>query len=865
MAHPLTSTDAASDAPPVRQTGTARNVLRFLLTRVAALALALVTAVYLTILIVNYGGYVDTIVAARIEEQVGFMLRGGWLAELPPDERMAQAEQTIATLQDAAGLNDPFVLRSARWLGDGLTLNWGAPERAQVYGLNAAGKSVGAVIADNLSQTLLVFGLANVLLFGVAVASGLLLNRRYGGFLDRAFVLLTPISSAPAWVYGVLLSAILLRVFGFTPGGTFDVWPGDLRLTSVMVTLRHLLLPFIAIFLAGFFKSAYTWRNYFLIYSSEEYVNLASAKGLSKGRVDRNYIMRPALPALLTSFALLLAVLWQEVIALEYFFNVQGIGYLFVRALSVYDTPMIVAIVTTFAYLLAITLLVLDICYVFFDPRVRVGSQEQDTALRQGGRRFWQRGRSAARRTRRFALPHVDFAAITAVVRRTASAITETLRAMRRYPAAIAGLLIIAALVIVAVFTVITIPYQEAVALWRGDGGVWNRHPRAALPAWVNALRRDDLPPTLRFGSTGDPDAKQVTQLSEGMTDVEMAFAFAYDYGDFPQDIIVDITAVYVERGPHVTITWVRPDGSEQELTSFQPRQTDTYYVSRDKRLQRRLRSEFPQEALFLDADGSAERPLPGTYTLRVNALLFEPDSDVDVDVTLLGQVFGLAGTDSERRDLMLALLWGTPVALTFGIVAAVAISVGGMLLAALGAWYGGTVDRIVQYLTEVNLILPAFAVSLMVFTLYSRSIVTILLVTIALTLFGSAVKTYRATFLQVRAAPYIEAAQAYGAGNWRIVTRYMIPRIFSVLVPTLIILVPTFVFLEATLAFLGVSDPHLPTWGKLVVAALSYGVNASAAHIVIAPFGLLFLTGFAFAMVGLTLERILEPRLRDV
>jgi peptide/nickel transport system permease protein len=70
---------------------------------------------------------------------------------------------------------------------------------------------------------------------------------------------------------------------------------------------------------------------------------------------------------------------------------------------------------------------------------------------------------------------------------------------------------------------------------------------------------------------------------------------------------------------------------------------------------------------------------------------------------------------------------------------------------------------------------------------------------------------------------------------------------------------------LEATLAYLGVTDPHLPTWGKLVVAALSYGVQTNTAHLVIAPFGLLFLTGFAFAVVGMTLERLLEPRLRDV
>ena len=124
--------------------------------------------------------------------------------------------------------------------------------------------------------------------------------------------------------------------------------------------------------------------------------------------------------------------------------------------------------------------------------------------------------------------------------------------------------------------------------------------------------------------------------------------------------------------------------------------------------------------------------------------------------------------------------------------------------------------------------------------------------------------KSYRATFLQVRTEPYVEAALAYGASDKRIVARYLFPRLRTLLLPRLIILVPTFVFLEATLAFLGVSDPLLPTWGKLIVAALSYGVHGGAAHIVIAPLTVLFLTGFAFAMVGIALERVFEPRLRE-
>ncbi|WP_420645285.1 ABC transporter permease subunit [Candidatus Leptofilum sp.] len=844
------------------------NVALFSLKRLSLLLLTVAITVYLTIIIANFGGYVDTIVESELEFAIGLSLRD---SPLSAEEKEALFAERMEAARETAGLNKPLVLRTAVWLVDGLTLDWKL-EKPWLYGFDfASNVTAGELILDNLARTLLIFGVSNVLLFGVAVFFALMLSRRHGGRLDKLFIWLSPISSAPAWVLGILLTVFALRVFGFSPGGTFAAFPEGFRFAQIVIFFRHLALPLLAIFLAGFFQSAYLWRSFFQVYRNEDYVDLAYAKGLSNGRIDRNYIIRPALPTLLTSFALLLAVLWQEMIALEYFFNIEGIGSLFIQALTNFDTALIVAIVTMFAYLIAIIVFALDICYLLIDPRVRIGSQqEQNHANQKPNWRFWQRRSrvqlsplaetASTKQTRsRFQL-----SGLLATLKRWGCAIRTLVQGMRENPGTIFGLLVITGLIGVSVHTVINIPYREAVNLWRADNEVWLRNPQSAQPTWVNYFLFRDLPPTITFDSKSADAAKQVAQLDETLTDVIIPFTFEYDYGDFPQEIVLDMETQFVEKGPHVSVSWVWPDGSERELTSFQPNQSDSYFISRDDRLRRRLRSEAPLEALFLGSDGTATEPVPGTYTLRVQALLFEPDVDFDVKMTMLGQVHGLAGTDSQRRDLMIALLWGTPIALGFGLIAAFATSVGGMLIAALGAWFGGWVDRVVQFLTELNLILPFFPVALMVFVLYSRSILTILAVTVALTLFGSAVKTYRAAFLQIRSEPYILAAQVYGASHWRIVVRYMVPRIVTVLVPKLIILVPSYVFLEATLAFLGITDPYLPTWGKLVVEALSYGVYTNATHLVVVPLGLLFLTGFAFAMLGIGLERIFEPRLRE-
>jgi peptide/nickel transport system permease protein len=89
--------------------------------------------------------------------------------------------------------------------------------------------------------------------------------------------------------------------------------------------------------------------------------------------IERRYILRPALPPILTNFALSLIGLWTGSIILEIVFDWPGIGRLLFHAIGLYDTPVIIASVVIYAYLLAITVFVLDIVYALVDPRVRIG------------------------------------------------------------------------------------------------------------------------------------------------------------------------------------------------------------------------------------------------------------------------------------------------------------------------------------------------------------------------------------------------------------------------------------------------------------------------------------------------------------
>jgi len=442
----------------------------------------------------------------------------------------------------------------------------------------------------------------------------------------------------------------------------------------------------------------------------------------------------------------------------------------------------------------------------------------------------------------------------------------NNVRQIGRYPSAIVGLTIILLVVAFGIYTVVTLPYREAIQLWRGGEEIWGESPKMARPVWYNLFSRDKLPTTIVLNSREGEAVKSREPLGDEGDDITLVYTFDYAYDDFPQELTVFFEATYDEKSPYASLMWRTPDGREIRLGQVTLRPTETYRLALDDRLARRLRDVPPQIALFADPEIEEPTPVKGTYELEIRVTTFEPNVDVEAKWVAYGQVHGLAGTDHRRRDLMVALQWGTPIALAFGLLAALGTTVTTMLVAAVGVWFGGWVDGIIQRITEINMVLPLLPILIMVGTFYSRSIWTMLGAVIALSIFGGGIKTFRAIFIQVREAPYIEAARAYGASNGRIIVRYLIPRIIPVMIPSLVSGVPVYVFLEASLTLLGLGDPVLPTWGKVIEDARAQGALHNAQYYwVLQPAALLMLVGLSFAMVGFSLDRVFNPRLRGL
>ncbi|MBK6327169.1 MAG: ABC transporter permease [Chloroflexi bacterium] len=331
-----------------------------------------VVGVYITVLIANMGGYVDDIRRGQIREGVALSASlDPTFRQLPEDERTKIIEERVAIQEARFGLDQPFVVRSLRYLTNALTLNLGFSEGLTS---DSGSRLVSNIILERLPSTLVLFGTANLILFFLSLFLGLSLSRRYGSFFDKLVLGLAPTSAAPGWFYGLFLILIFSGLLQLLPfGGMVSAPPPENPIDYALSLMEHMILPVMATLLSAVFLTIYNWRTFFLIYASEDYVEMAKAKGLPDRMIEQRYVLRPTLPNIVTSFALLLITLWTGAIILETVFNWPGIGQLYFRAIGIYDTPVILANTVVYAYLLSLTVFLLDFIYALVDPRVRVG------------------------------------------------------------------------------------------------------------------------------------------------------------------------------------------------------------------------------------------------------------------------------------------------------------------------------------------------------------------------------------------------------------------------------------------------------------------------------------------------------------
>lgn len=884
----------------------------------ALIGLMVFLGVFLTIIIMNRPlttGFVteppqlDTAIESNIERTISQYIRDNpSLRGLPLNEREFILQDLREELTEESGLNLPYLQRHLLWTVNALKLDWGRLSIGDRnpyshFRIAATSFNLDLLFQQYLPNTLLLVGSAYLLVFLLGLPLALLLTRNYGKWFDRVFSFFASLSSIPSWTIGIVLVAIFAFELRLLPAGRMiGTIPPETAWGYVPVVLRHMVLPVSAIFLSIFFYLVYSWRTYFVTFSSEDYVELGKAKGLSNRRLQKDYILKPSLSYVITSFSLMFVSFWQMTIALEVVFSWPGLGWLFVEkglpnlwGETTYPGDLLItlSLVVIFAYLMGTIVLLLDFVYVLVDPRIKL--QQKNISLRLKKRRksvitsirqIFQSRKSknlSIKKTNNFNwssnTSNGDSTALEIERFRPWRMLKKAWQEIVQYPSAIFGFFTILILIIGSLYAVLFLPYEIIGEEWqRSHLGGQPRVPQRANPAWSTMLGLTKNFSSVVLDSRSGDAERELINLSGGMDQILLTFNIDYPYEEIPSEVFLYLTSDFETKRPFVSLFWITPDGREIALKDTIIGTTTNYDFS-DGVPARRLLEErnnwekwfktsgssatSPHKLLFADPNSDSPDVLTGQYQLIVDGLVFEEGSDIEAELVLLGSVHGLAGTDLFRRDLMVPLLWGMPFALIIGLGGALSTTIISMVLAASGVWFGGWADDLIQRLIDVNLVMPVLAIAVMAHAFLGVSVWTILIVYVFLNAFGMPTKNFRAAFLQIKEAPYIEAAKAYGATNIRIIIKYMLPRLIPVLIPQLVILIPAFVFLEATLGFFNIKMIY-PTWGTVIYRSTMRSGLFPSRYWMLLPITLLLLTGVGFSLFGIALERILNPRLLE-
>ena len=453
-----------------------------------------------------------------------------------------------------------------------------------------------------------------------------------------------------------------------------------------------------------------------------------------------------------------------------------------------------------------------------------------------------------------------------------------------------AAIALLAAIVSLALLVPFYAPY-DVVKLWN-DRRAWMDNPPCAAPEWVQYFTDRKLPKTI----IGEPDdfikKRYVSEIVANRTVIPMVliimiYFFDYDYDEFPNFLSPFILHIepLTNQTVSVTVTLTRPDKEEVELLLNYPlskpidlRETDDPVKEAARELFIRACGQPPSEqirphiVLFAEKgpdmnDPTKARVLKGEYKISINAMILgDPNADLVAKFALYGRIFGMAGTDYNRRDLLIGLLWGAPVALAFGMVAAVAVTLIQTLLGVISGYFGGRIDEAIQRATELMMVIPILPIIILIFFIYGSNIWILLALLVIFGVVGSTTKTVRSMVPSIKAEQYILAAKSYGASSWRIIFKHVLPRVLPYTFANIALGVPGYIFLEASLSLLGLGDPTLPTWGKILSdAELHKAAYYGYWWWVVLPAACIGITATAFALLGYAFDKVVNPRLREL
>jgi peptide/nickel transport system permease protein len=220
-------------------------------------------------------------------------------------------------------------------------------------------------------------------------------------------------------------------------------------------------------------------------------------------------------------------------------------------------------------------------------------------------------------------------------------------------------------------------------------------------------------------------------------------------------------------------------------------------------------------------------------------------------------------GTNDVGQDIWSRLLWGARTSLLIALGVGFLATGFSITIGVTAALIGGVYEILVMRLIDALLAIPTVVV-LIVITAFLRPSIFVLVVLISSLHWQGGARILRSQTLAVKNRLHILAAKTFGAGRLHIIVRHILPELGPILIVSFIYTARMAIFIEAGLAFVGISDPSTISWGRMMYHSSKFYYLPVWEWWLLPPGVALSLLIVGFTSIGYSLERVLEPRLKN-